>query len=75
MSGQPDRWIEWTTTGCVALPALIAGTVQIAEYERAKGDVGWVARGALISQFWASVPAHCGRSPSALVPTSSACWR
>src|SRR6266700_1995818 len=27
MSGQPDRWIRWTTTGCVALLALIAGTV------------------------------------------------
>ena len=24
---QPDRWIRWTTTGCVALLALIAGTV------------------------------------------------
>jgi hypothetical protein len=34
MSGQPDRWIEWTTTGCVALPALIAGTVQIADFVR-----------------------------------------
>jgi hypothetical protein len=23
----PDRWIGWTTTGCVALLALIAGTI------------------------------------------------
>ena len=26
MSGGMDRWIRWTTTGCVALLALIAGT-------------------------------------------------
>jgi hypothetical protein len=27
MSEGADRWIGWTTTGCVALLALIAGTV------------------------------------------------
>jgi Protein of unknown function (DUF2637) len=27
MSGGTDRWIRWTTTGCVGLLALIAGTV------------------------------------------------
>ena len=27
MSGPTDNWIRWTTTGCVALLALIAGTV------------------------------------------------
>src|SRR5262249_56817404 len=27
MSRPVDRWIRWTTTGCVALLALIAGTV------------------------------------------------
>lgn len=27
MSGTSDRWIRWTTTGCVALLALVAGTV------------------------------------------------
>ena len=27
MTAGPDRWIRWTTIGCVALLALIAGTV------------------------------------------------
>jgi hypothetical protein len=27
VSAAPDRWIRWTTTVCVALLALIAGTV------------------------------------------------
>jgi hypothetical protein len=27
MNAGRDRWIRWTTTGCVALSALIAGTV------------------------------------------------
>jgi hypothetical protein len=27
MSGRLDGWIGWTTTGCVALLAMIAGTV------------------------------------------------
>ena len=27
MTGRADGWIRWTTTGCVALLALIAGTV------------------------------------------------
>ena len=27
MSSQSDRWIRWTTTGCVALLAMNAGTV------------------------------------------------
>jgi hypothetical protein len=27
VSGGSDRWIRWTTTGCVGLLALIAGTV------------------------------------------------
>jgi len=27
MTVGPDRWIRWTTIGCVALLALIAGTV------------------------------------------------
>lgn len=26
MTGRPDQWIRWTTVGCVALLALIAGT-------------------------------------------------
>jgi hypothetical protein len=46
MSGRPDGWIGWTTTGCVALLAVIAGTVSylhmhqlVAEH----GQPGWVA--------------------------------
>ena len=46
MTGQADRWIRWTTTGCVALLALIAGTVSylhmhtLVEWD---GQPGWVA--------------------------------
>lgn len=43
MSGQSDRWIRWTTTGCVALLALIAGTVE------PHGQPGWVAALSLFS--------------------------
>jgi len=46
MSAGADRWIRWTTIGCVALLALIAGTVSylhmhmlVAEH----GQPGWVA--------------------------------
>jgi hypothetical protein len=27
VSGRPDGWIGWTTAGCMALLAVIAGTV------------------------------------------------
>ena len=46
MSGQGDRWIRWTTTGCVALLALIAGTVSYLHMHRLvalHGQPGWVA--------------------------------
>jgi Protein of unknown function (DUF2637) len=39
VSGQPDRWIRWTTTVCVALLALIAGTVSYLHIHLP----GWVA--------------------------------
>ena len=46
MTGRADSWIRWTTVGCVALLALIAGTVSylhmhllVARY----GQPGWVA--------------------------------
>jgi hypothetical protein len=46
VSARADRWIRWTTIGCVALLALIAGTVSylhmhmlVAQY----GQPGWVA--------------------------------
>jgi len=46
MSAGADRWIRWTTIGCVGLLALIAGTVSylhmhmlVAEH----GQPGWVA--------------------------------
>ena len=35
MSAGADRWIRWTTTGCVALLALIAGTVSYCTGSRA----------------------------------------
>lgn len=46
MSGRPDRWIRWTTTGCVALLALIAGTVSYLHMHllvELHGQPGWVA--------------------------------
>jgi Protein of unknown function (DUF2637) len=42
----PDRWIRWTTTGCVALLALIAGTVSYLHMHLLvglHGQPGWVA--------------------------------
>jgi hypothetical protein len=46
MSAAPDRWIRWTTTGCVALLALIAGTVSYLHMHllvELHGQPGWVA--------------------------------
>jgi Protein of unknown function (DUF2637) len=46
MNRQADRWIRWTTTGCVALLALIAGTVSYLHMHRLvelHGQPGWVA--------------------------------
>jgi hypothetical protein len=46
MSGPADSWIRWTTTGCVALLALIAGTVSYLHMHmlvELHGQPGWVA--------------------------------
>jgi uncharacterized protein DUF2637 len=46
VSGPADRWIRWTTTGCVALLALIAGTVSYLHMHllaESHGPPGWVA--------------------------------
>jgi Protein of unknown function (DUF2637) len=46
VSGGPDRWIRWTTTGCVGLLALIAGTVSYLHMHtlvELHGQPGWVA--------------------------------
>jgi hypothetical protein len=46
VSGGSDRWIRWTTTGCVALLALIAGTVSYLHMHllvELHGQPGWVA--------------------------------
>jgi uncharacterized protein DUF2637 len=46
VSGPADRWIRWTTTGCVALLALIAGTVSYLHMHllvESHGQPGWVA--------------------------------
>jgi Protein of unknown function (DUF2637) len=46
MTGAADRWIRRTTTGCVALLALIAGTVSYLHMHRLvalHGQPGWVA--------------------------------
>lgn len=45
MSGRTDRWITWTTTGCVALLALIAATVSYLHMHMlvaSHGQPGWV---------------------------------
>ena len=47
-----DRWIWWTTTGCVALLALIAGTVSYLHMHlllEVHGQPGWVAALTLLS--------------------------
>ena len=46
MTPAADRWIRWTTTGCVALLALIAGTVSYLHMHllvELYGQPGWVA--------------------------------
>jgi hypothetical protein len=46
MSDGADRWIRWTTTGRVALLALIAGTVSYLHMHllvELRGQPGWVA--------------------------------
>jgi hypothetical protein len=46
VNGQADRWIKWTTTGCVALLALIAATVSYLHMHmlvELHGQPGWVA--------------------------------
>ena len=46
MSDGSDSWIRWTTTGCVALLALIAGTVSYLHMHMLvarHGQPGWVA--------------------------------
>ncbi len=46
MSAGADRWIGWTTTGCVGLLALIAGTVSYLHMHTLvalHGQPGWVA--------------------------------
>lgn len=46
MNGRADKWIRWTTTGCVALLALIAATVSYLHMHmlvEIHGQPGWVA--------------------------------
>ena len=46
MSGGSDRWIRWTTTGCVALLALMARTVSYLHMHTLvalHGQPGWVS--------------------------------
>jgi Protein of unknown function (DUF2637) len=46
VTGRTDGWIRWTTTGCVSLLALIAGTVSYLHMHRLvalHGQPGWVA--------------------------------
>jgi Protein of unknown function (DUF2637) len=46
MSGRPGGWVGWTTIGCVALLAVIAGTVSYLHMHQlvaGHGQPGWVA--------------------------------
>ena len=46
MTGRADRWIRRTTIGCVALLALIAGTVSYLHMHAlvaVHGQPGWIA--------------------------------
>jgi hypothetical protein len=46
MNRRADRWIRWTTIGCVGLLALIAGTVWYVHMHllvELHGQPGWVA--------------------------------
>ena len=46
MTAGADRWIRWTTIGCVALLAVIAGTVSYLHMHTLvarHGQPGWVA--------------------------------
>jgi Protein of unknown function (DUF2637) len=46
MSWRPGGWVGWTTTGCVALVAVIAGTVSYLHMHQlvaGYGQPGWVA--------------------------------
>jgi hypothetical protein len=46
MSRPANRWIRWTTTGCVGLLALIADTVSCLHMRlpvESHGQLGWVA--------------------------------
>src|SRR5215831_18194668 len=46
MSGRADQWIRWTTTACVGLLGLIAGTVSYLHMHMLvalHGQPGWVA--------------------------------
>jgi hypothetical protein len=46
MNRRADRWIRWTTIGCVGLLALIAGTVSYLHMHllvELHGQPGWVA--------------------------------
>jgi len=42
VTGRADGWIRWTTTGCVALQALIAGTVSYLDMHML---VAWLSPG------------------------------
>lgn len=46
MTGRADLWLRWTTTGCMALMALIAATVSYLHMHllvELHGQPGWVA--------------------------------
>lgn len=52
MRGRADGWIGWTTTGCVALLAVIAGMVSYLHMHQLvawHGQPGWVAALTLLS--------------------------
>ena len=74
MSRPADRWIRWTTTGCVALLALIAGTVSYLHMHllvELHGQPGWVAALTPLSADGMIVACGC-RKP--VPPGRMLCW-
>ena len=60
MTGRADLWIRRTTTGCIALLALIAGTVSYLHMHllvERHGQPGWVAALTPLSVYGISVAA------------------
>jgi hypothetical protein len=74
VTGRADRWIRWTTIGCVGLLALTAGTVSYLHMHALvalHGQPGWVAALTPLSVDGMIVAASTTR----LADSRSGAWR